>query len=214
MNDEERFEQAIEKLLADRSPRSVVARLSPEEQRMVRVAQLLRGSRGQELAPEFADRLHTRLFPQKRLVSRRAAFLSGLGALAAGIVAGLGLDRAVQTAPSTSQEPLVGANGRWYPVASLAGLPDGAIRPFTAGAIQGFLIHRNGELRALSRICTHMGCALQVNRAEQTFECPCHGAGFDLLGHIHNLGEYGRTLPPLPPIMTRVQGETVEVFGA
>jgi Rieske Fe-S protein len=213
VNDDDQFERAIEKLLADRSPRSEVGGLSEDEQRMVRMAQLLRGSRGQELAPEFADRLQARLFPQRRRVSRRTAFLSGLGALAAGVLAGLGLDRALENGPSGRQEPLVGANGRWYPVATLTELPDGTIRPFTAGAVQGFLIYRHGQLRALSRICTHMGCALRVNRAEQTFECPCHEAQFDLQGHLHNPGEYGRTLPPLPAIMTRVKGETVEVFG-
>jgi nitrite reductase/ring-hydroxylating ferredoxin subunit len=214
MSDEDRFEQALEKLLADRSPRSEVTGLSEEQQRMVRMVQLLRGSRGQEPAAELADRLHARLFPQKHRVSRRTAFLSGLGALAAGVLAGLGLDRAVQNAPSGSQEPLVGANGRWYPVATLSDLPDGAMRPFTAGAVQGFLIRRNGQLWALSRVCTHMGCTLQINRAEQTFECPCHGAEFDFQGHLHNLGKYGQVLPSLPPIKTRVKGETVEVFGA
>jgi nitrite reductase/ring-hydroxylating ferredoxin subunit len=213
MTDEDRFERAIEKLLADRSPRSEAAGLSGDEQRMVRMAQLLRGSRGGETAPEFAARLQARLF-RHRLVSRRTAFLAGLGALAAGVVAGLGLDRVVQTAPSTPQEPLVGANGRWYPVATLASLPDGAIRPFTAGAVQGFLIHRNGQLRALSRICTHMGCTLRANGAEGVLACPCHGAEFDLQGHFSNPQEYGRTLPALPRILTRVRGETVEVFGA
>jgi hypothetical protein len=43
VNDHERFEQAIEKLLADRSPRSEMTCLSEEEQRMIRMAQLLRG---------------------------------------------------------------------------------------------------------------------------------------------------------------------------
>jgi len=214
MNDEERFEQAIGKLLADRSPRSEAAGLSPEEQRMVRMAQLLRGSRGQAMVPEFTERLHARLFSHQRRITRRAAFLSGLGALAAGVIAGVGLGRATEPAASSKRPPLVGANGRWYPVASLADLPDGAIRPFTAGAVQGFLIYRDGQLQALSRICTHMGCTLRINRPEQTFECPCHGAEFDLQGHIHNPWKYGRALPPLPPIMTRVKGGTVEVFGA
>lgn len=212
MSDEEPFERAIEKLLADRSPRSEVAGLSEEEQRMVRMAQLLRGSRGGEMAPQLVDRLYAHLFPRRR-VSRRTAFVSGLGALAAGVLAGLGLDRAVQTSPSTPREPLVGANGHWYPVASLADLPDGAIRPFTAGAVQGFLIYRNGQVRALSRVCTHMGCVLRVNRSEGVFACPCHGAEFDFQGHFHNPSEYGRSLPPLPSIRTRVTGETVEVFG-
>src|SRR5205807_8565854 len=120
---------------------------------------------------------------------------------------------AVQNGPSLSEEPLVGATGRWYPVATLAELPEGTVRPFTAGAVHGFLLHRNGQLQALSRVYTHMGCTLRVKRSEKTFECPCHGAEFDLQGQIHNPRKYDRFLPPLPPVMTRVRGESVEVFG-
>jgi hypothetical protein len=119
---------------------------------MARMAQLLRGSRGQVPARAFADRLNARLFSPRR-VSRRAAFLSGLGALVGGIVAGVGLDRAMEPAVSGKLRPVVGANGRWYPVATLAELPEGTIRPFPAGAVQGFLIHHNGRLRALSSVC-------------------------------------------------------------
>jgi Rieske Fe-S protein len=214
MSNEDRFERAIETLLQDRSPRSQVGSLTEDQRRMVRMAQLLRGSRRQVMDAAFTERLHARLFPQKQRISRRAAFLSGLGALAAGIVAAVGFDRATEPAAPRKLPPLVGANGRWYPVASLAELPDGAIRTFTAGGVQGFLIHHHGQLRALSRICTHMGCTLQVNRARQTFDCPCHEAKFDLSGRLtFGPGQYDEPLPPLPSIRTRVSEGTVEVFA-
>lgn len=216
MTNDDQLDRALERLLEERSPRAEVAGLSDEEQRMVRLAQLLRGSRGREMSPEFADRLHARLFP-RRLVSRRTAFLSGLGALAAGVAAGFGIDRGLQGSPSTAEPagtPLVGANGRWIQVASLADVPDGAIRPFTAGAVQGFLIRQGDSLRALSRICTHMGCALRVDPDGQSLECPCHGAEFDLQGRfLYGFGNYTQSLPPLPQIKTRVKGEAVEVFA-
>lgn len=169
MSDEERFERAIEKVLADRSPRIEVAGLSPEEQRMVRRAQLLRGSRVVEMSPEFVERLGAGLFPQ-RVISRRRAFVSGLGALTAGIAAvGIGLDRTAQIVSSLPQGSLVGVNGRWYPIKTRTDLSDGTIRPFTAGAVQRFLMYRDGQLRALSRICTHMGRTPRLNRSEGTF---------------------------------------------
>ncbi len=50
------------------------------------------------------------------------------------------------------------------PVAELAALPDGAIKPFTAGAVQGFLINRGGQIHALSRVCRsrHGFCSLAL----------------------------------------------------
>jgi nitrite reductase/ring-hydroxylating ferredoxin subunit len=97
---------------------------------------------------------------------------------------------------------------------SVAELPDGAIRAFTAGGVQGFLIHHNGQFHALSRVCTHMGCILHMNHAEQTFECPCHAAKFDLRGHLtYGPGQYDEPLPPLPPLRTRVSGGTLPRFA-
>lgn len=210
MSDSEHFDRAIDKLLDDQSPRAELAGLDAEEQQMLRMAQLLRGSRGQTVSPEFAERLHGRIFPQSRRISRRTAFVSGLGALAAGLAAGIGLDRVATSNPQQAkQPPLVGPSGKWKPIVRLAEVGPGAVYPFTAGAVQGFLINQGGELRALSRICTHMGCTLQFRQRESAFVCPCHGAEFDLQGELR--WQYAIPIRPLPPIDVRVRGEFVEV---
>jgi glycine/D-amino acid oxidase-like deaminating enzyme/nitrite reductase/ring-hydroxylating ferredoxin subunit len=36
----------------------------------------------------------------------------------------------------------------------------------------------SGELHAFSPACTHMGCVLQFNGAEKSWDCPCHGSRF------------------------------------
>jgi Rieske Fe-S protein len=214
VSEEERFERAVEAVLNDRSARREVAGLSEKHRRMLRLVQLLQGSRSQQVAPEFVERLHTRLFPPQIKVTRRRAVLSGLGTLAAGLVAGVGLERVAAPGVSWTAPALVGAHGRWVPVTRLAGLSEDAIHPFAAGAVHGFLVRRDGELYALSRICTHMGCVLDVNREERSFECPCHGAEFDLHGNLrYGPKKYGLPLPPLPPLRTRVRGGTVEVFS-
>ncbi|MFR0354911.1 FAD-dependent oxidoreductase [Streptomyces sediminimaris] len=47
-------------------------------------------------------------------------------------------------------------------------------------------VHRDekGELRAVSARCTHLGCLVAFNRAEQAWECPCHGSRFAPDGSI------------------------------
>ncbi|MEU6511516.1 FAD-dependent oxidoreductase [Streptomyces sp. NPDC046942] len=47
-------------------------------------------------------------------------------------------------------------------------------------------VHRDdgGRLQAVSAVCTHLGCVVAFNRAEQTWECPCHGSRFAPDGRI------------------------------
>jgi Rieske Fe-S protein len=41
-----------------------------------------------------------------------------------------------------------------------------------------------GAVHAVSPACTHMGCLLHWNDAEQTWDCPCHGSRFTLDGAV------------------------------
>ncbi|HYY62097.1 MAG TPA: FAD-dependent oxidoreductase [Burkholderiales bacterium] len=43
-----------------------------------------------------------------------------------------------------------------------------------------------GELHEHSAACPHLGCIVQWNRAEKTWDCPCHGSRFDRFGHVIN----------------------------
>lgn len=217
MSDQDRFDRALDRIVEDRSPKEDLKRLSEEEQRMVRMAQLLHGTQTRTVDPVFRENLYNRLFGGARKYSRRTAFLSSLGTLAAGLVAGLGIDRAVTGTSGTtnSSGPLVGKNGRWVPVAQVADLPHGAVHGFAAGPIQGYLINHHGQIRAVSRICTHMGCAVNFEGSEQHFVCPCHGAEFDMQGRFlsgYHGESYSPALAPLPPINVRVNAGAVEVW--
>lgn len=44
----------------------------------------------------------------------------------------------------------------------------------------------SGKVTALNPICTHAGCTVKFNAAEQSWDCPCHGGRFDLLGKVLN----------------------------
>ena len=43
-----------------------------------------------------------------------------------------------------------------------------------------------GEVHARSAICTHLGCVVQWNSLEATWDCPCHGSRFGTDGHVLN----------------------------
>jgi cytochrome b6-f complex iron-sulfur subunit len=46
-----------------------------------------------------------------------------------------------------------------------------------------FLIRKGASLTALSSICTHRGCKLNLD-ADSAFYCPCHGSTFDSAGQV------------------------------
>jgi glycine/D-amino acid oxidase-like deaminating enzyme/nitrite reductase/ring-hydroxylating ferredoxin subunit len=66
-------------------------------------------------------------------------------------------------------------------------LPDGAGR-------KGVYRDRDGKLHAVSLRCTHLGCLLRFNGAEQTWDCPCHGSRFAPDGTVLE----GPAVDPLP----------------
>lgn len=51
----------------------------------------------------------------------------------------------------------------------------------------------NGTLHLVNTACTHLGCELNWNSAEKTWDCPCHGSRFSIDGDIIE----GPTVRPL-----------------
>jgi cytochrome b6-f complex iron-sulfur subunit len=169
--------------------------------------------------------------PSHRIrLTRRDLLRVGLGA-AAGLAAGAG---AISILRPFDPAPLVGngrplvREGEWVAVASLADLPPGAAVRFSTAAFEGYVVNDAGTIRALSSVCTHMGCTLSYREEWQDLRCPCHGASFDLSGHLANgsggwseesgyAGDaqaYPIELPPLVRPKVKVSGDRVLVWTA
>jgi glycine/D-amino acid oxidase-like deaminating enzyme/nitrite reductase/ring-hydroxylating ferredoxin subunit len=55
---------------------------------------------------------------------------------------------------------------------------------------------RKGKLHKFSPVCPHLGCHVRWNRAESTWDCPCHGSRFKPSGEVIS----GPAEQPLTPI--------------
>jgi Rieske Fe-S protein len=53
-----------------------------------------------------------------------------------------------------------------------------------------------GNVHVLSAVCRHLGCIVDWNSLEKTWDCPCHGSGYDALGRVM-MGPANSDLPPV-----------------
>lgn len=69
----------------------------------------------------------------------------------------------------------------------------GAVESFSPNTVTAipsgqFFLARlaDGGFLALSRTCTHLGCAIHWDAEKGRFQCPCHGSSFDLTGEVRS----------------------------
>jgi len=53
-------------------------------------------------------------------------------------------------------------------------------------AARSYLVSIDGEVRALSQKCTHLGCRVPYCESSSQFECPCHGTTFNRAGEYRS----------------------------
>lgn len=65
-----------------------------------------------------------------------------------------------------------------------------AIQPNNGGIVEvegekvGVYKDKNSEIHMVSIKCTHLGCQLEWNQDELTWDCPCHGSRYDYMGAV------------------------------
>ena len=203
------------------------------EQLRLRMRQADQGIASVQVPPPVRPRIVT-AEPRGRLrLTRRQLLQSGLVG-AAGLAAGalgaswLGVGRTPRADSIGGQDGLVAGQGFWSTVASVSDVPPGSAVRFSTAAFDGYVINDDGEIRALSSVCTHMGCTLHFRPDWQDLRCPCHGASFDLKGDLANGRDrwrqsgayrgdaraYPVSLPPLVRPKVKVDGDQVLVWTA
>ncbi len=70
-----------------------------------------------------------------------------------------------------------------------------------------FLVRHEGNLMALSPVCTHLGCFVNYDPPTNEFICPCHGGRYDITGKVLS-GPPSQALEKLP---VKIEGDKVFV---
>jgi Rieske Fe-S protein len=210
-------------------------RVDPSTDAELRTAILLRSARvgADSIHEEFVSSLHQRLAAELDetpapvpLARRKVIVRLGVTAAASAAV-GAGLDqvlapRGTKAPATTTQEPVIAApppeqeltpdNGVWTTVAAAVDLPEGSAIQFDLGTITGFVSRTDAEVWAVSGICTHLGCRLNLDAPAKMLNCPCHGASFSVTGAVlrHRLKV---ALSPLPRIQAREIDGAIQVLA-
>ncbi len=116
-----------------------------------------------------------------------AAFLSTTGLIGLGMIFRF-LDYQAEPAPKTEFDLGLASD---YPMNSRTLLAD----------VPAVLIRQQTGFSALSLICTHLGCTVEVKTNE--FICPCHGSRYDGNGGILR----GPATKPLPVLRVEVRAD-------
>jgi cytochrome b6-f complex iron-sulfur subunit len=87
-------------------------------------------------------------------------------------------------------------------------LPVDAVKDLLIKGTPAIIIHSKDKgYIALSRVCTHLGCLVNYDKAKQIFICPCHGGTFDLEGNVIA----GPPPLPLPKFAVRVTNSSIVI---
>lgn len=203
----------IDDLLRNRRPRRF--RPSAADAEALRTAIALRATQSEAPSAEFVADLHTRLqsLPAQRRSRRQFVQAASIAASAAAVGVGVG-HFATDGAPSTSdqgEQTLVPNSGSWHTVTASMDLDEGGVQPFDLGTVVGFVTRTDGRVRAVSGICTHLGCRLMLDARAHALRCPCHNAAFAPNGKVleHQLRVSPR---PLPHLLARESDGAVQIY--
>jgi cytochrome b6-f complex iron-sulfur subunit len=92
------------------------------------------------------------------------------------------------------------------PAGKLSEIPPDGVRFVSLPEGPVLLERAGGEIRALSAICTHLGCIVQWHPKARKFICPCHHGTYNFDGAVLS------GPPPRPLVKLQAQTRGQEVF--
>lgn len=108
------------------------------------------------------------------MVGRRGFLLLGFGGLVLHLVLA-GVASLRYLVPNVLYEPL-----RVFRLLRPGDYPDNDLTFVEEQKV--FIVKKGGTIRAISAVCTHLGCTVNWSQAAGKFLCPCHGSRFDPSG--------------------------------
>jgi len=91
-------------------------------------------------------------------------------------------------------------------VGRLADLPSGAVKAAKFHGMPILVLNVDGEIEALSAICTHEGCTVTWDEEQKLILCACHGGEYDRQGKVL------AGPPPAPLIQLPVRVEDGRIY--
>lgn len=223
----------VDRLLRRRRPKPFAP--TQEDVAILRTAIDLKaaGSDAAQPRPDFVAQLRARLADSERAgleageaprpawqTPARRRLLAAGALTATGAAAGvfgermLGGTSADTNGPDAPQAELTPTHGSWQTVVTSAELHEGAVMGFDLGPVNGFLRRVSGRVQAVSGICTHQGCRLDLSAARDLLTCPCHGATFSTDGaNLAHPRPMSHALPALPRLPVRERSGEIQVYG-
>ena len=114
----------------------------------------------------------------------------------------------VDTATNTPADSVTGSSIKGAAIAQLSNLKVGEGFNFTANDGTGAILFKTKDEKvyALSRICTHQGCSVDFDLAQNKLTCPCHGATYETVdGNVIS----GPTIKNLKKINVKIDGDNI-----
>jgi len=94
-------------------------------------------------------------------------------------------------------------------VAKLPDIPSNTAKVVKFNKRPVIIVHlEQGQFKAFSAVCTHLGCIVEYKPDQQRFHCNCHGSQFDLTGK--NVA--GPAPKPLSPYRVEVRDTDVIIY--